>query len=115
MTAPDRTVKMLLGLIAIFLAILALRPVLTLASSANAQTVTATSDLVTIGQKVVEVSSIKVAEGKAVRGVYVVESAKCFIVQYDDHFQVYGLTDVKVPEGTTFKAPPSGPQLILSR
>jgi hypothetical protein len=115
----DRTVKILLGLIALFLGIVALRPLVEVATTAWAQSATVIgpadeNGMVTIGSRVVDVSTVLREQGKAVRGVYVIDSAQSFIVQYDDHFRVYRIRDVKLPEGTTISPRSTAPGLNLN-
>jgi hypothetical protein len=119
MSKADPSVKILLGLIALFLGILALRPLMQVSTNADAQTTanpTVTGDgAISLGPSVIDVASVLNETGKAVRGIYIMDSARCFVVQYDDHLRVYGIHDVKVPQGTSFQSKPTGPALILGR
>ncbi len=96
----DRTVKILLGLIALFLGILALQPILRFVSTAQAQDGTANSTTSTrreppvIGHRVQFMSSIAISEDTPIREMQVIDSAQSFVVRYDKKIDVYYVQDM---------------------
>lgn len=94
----DRTVKLLLAVIAILLAVLVFRPQTQLTPIAWAQDTSTTTGGDTsasqdtgglIGYRTSMISSIAIAKTDKIRSLQVVNSAQSFVVQYDNRLEVY--------------------------
>ena len=99
----DRTTKFLLTAIALLLAVLVFKPLFTLTSEAQAQTntvatpirQTATTDSPTyVGSRSTLISTIAINDDDRVRNLLVLNSARSFIVQYDNRFEIYRVSDI---------------------
>jgi len=97
----DRTAKVLLGAIAILLALLVFKPLLTVTPAAQAQTTTtSTTDQIDqiVGYRTAMISQIPLSTTDKVRNVYLLDKAQSFILQYDGHFDVYRINGVTVTQ-----------------
>jgi hypothetical protein len=91
----DRTTKTLLTVIAVCLSILVVRPFLKATPEAVAQS-TFDPDFVTLGYRVADPMQVALRKDNEVRGVFILESASSFIIQYEDRMMVYRLYPVKI-------------------
>jgi hypothetical protein len=89
MYSKDRSIRWLLGVIVVLLAILVARPYLQFGSDAIAQVTPVNEGLVELGFRVPQPSLIGVPSGQYVREIQVVDSAQAFLVRYDDRIEVY--------------------------
>ena len=88
MISIDRTTKILLALIILFLAILTLRPMLPVGPSAQA------ADNVLLGATTKLMTRIPLDSNKTIKGIYVIDNANAFVVQYPERLDVYRIFDI---------------------
>lgn len=91
----DRSAKVLLTVIAVCLSILVVRPFLKTTPEAVAQAAI-DPDFVTLGYRVADPMQVALRKDNEVRGVFILESASSFIIQYEDRMMVYRLYPVKI-------------------
>jgi hypothetical protein len=107
----DRTIKLLLAVIAVMLTVIALRPYASLGANAMAETTSSTtssgstgSTWTNLGIIVQDPSVIKVPTGKTVREMQVLDNANTFVVRYDDQINVYHIQTIDVQKIATSAA-----------
>ena len=106
----DRTTKFLLTVIALLLVALVCKPLFKVTPDAQAQTSTASTATSTVdtsqyvGSRSSLISSIAISSKDRVRNLLVLDSARSFIIQYDDRFEIYRVSDINKDQlGTFFK------------
>jgi hypothetical protein len=89
MITIDRTTKLFLTVIVLLLAAIVFRPMLPISPSAMAQTTTTTDTSTVEVTQIPQPSLIAVPSGQYVREIQVIDSAKAFLVRYDNRIEVY--------------------------